>query len=688
MANADGTVMVDGSISFDGGVDSLKPTTIASQQNKNGLQRNQLAWLINGTVRDGGISPRAGWQPVCQVLTSAVLANILAGTAGYQGGFMYQPQGADPYLIFSFAGDIYKVDPQTKVVTNLSMAFNLHNPPTADHGYFEQGEQFLVIQAGDGKTLPLFWDGTTLRRSNGIIANPIAASFTVVLKNLTNPNVGSTISPTATYTGPLNPNFTPFVVPAIGANVTVTLASSFKGNVGDTFAAGNGNFQVVSFVNQDPKVSELPAALAMVYYMQRIWYVLPDQRSYTAGDIVGNTGSGTQAYNFTDSILKVTENPLAIGGDGFHLPSNAGTIRALSYNANVDASLGQGRLLIFTRKQVYALTVPITRTEWIAANSNTQPLQTVVQIANGAAGDRSIVRQNGDVYYQSLEPGVRSLIAATRFFDQPGNTPISSPENRIIQFDDRSLLSFGSGIEFDNRLFETALPKRVPQGVVHGAVMPLDFTPLSEPASTQPPVWEGHYEGLDFLQMFTGDFGGLQRAFAFVVSRTDGSIWLWELTQGSLTENGDNRITWQIEFPAFTWGQEFDLKRLTGGEIWIDRMSGRVDFQIDYRQDGSACWNKWFAWDECSARNCNENIPPNCVPQVYPYPAATAQGLGYRQTRGLPKPPVNCDKQMRRPSDTAHQFQPRLTIHGSCRVRGIFLHATKVDRKTYADLPC
>jgi hypothetical protein len=290
MANADGTVMVDGSISFDGGVDSLKPTTIASQQNKNGLQRNQLAWLINGTVRDGGISPRAGWQPVCQVLTAAVLANILAGTAGYQGGFMYQPQGADPYLIFSFAGDIYKVDPQTKVVTNLSMAFNLHNPPTADHGYFEQGEQFLIIQAGDGKTLPLFWDGTTLRRSNGIIANPIAASFTVVLKNLTNPNVGSTISPTATYTGPLNPNFTPFVVPAIGANVTVTLASSFKGNVGDTFAAGNGNFQVVSFVNQDPKVSELPAALAMVYYMQRIWYVLPDQRSYTAGDIVGNTG--------------------------------------------------------------------------------------------------------------------------------------------------------------------------------------------------------------------------------------------------------------------------------------------------------------------------------------------------------------------------------------------------------------
>jgi hypothetical protein len=105
----------------------------------------------------------------------------------------------------------------------------------------------------------------------------------------------------------------------------------------------------------------------MVYYQGRIWYA--QGRIYTAGDIVGGP-SGTLANQFKDSILKVTENPLALGGDGFAVPSTAGDIRALSYSANLDTSLGQGPLYIFTRRQVYQLSVPVTRADWIAATSN------------------------------------------------------------------------------------------------------------------------------------------------------------------------------------------------------------------------------------------------------------------------------------------------------------------------------
>ena len=47
--------ITDGSLSFSSGVDSIKVTTIASARNPQGLGRDQLAWLINGTVRDGGI---------------------------------------------------------------------------------------------------------------------------------------------------------------------------------------------------------------------------------------------------------------------------------------------------------------------------------------------------------------------------------------------------------------------------------------------------------------------------------------------------------------------------------------------------------------------------------------------------------------------------------------------------------
>ncbi len=237
-------------------------------------------------------------------------------------------------------------------------------------------------------------------------------------------------------------------------------------------------------------------------------------------------------------------------------------------------------------------------------------------------------------------------------------------------------------------MLQTALPERVSQGVIHKAVLPLDFTPLNTPGSTDSAVWEGHYEGLDHLQMFTGDYGGLQRAFTLVVSKVDGGIWLWEMSNGSLTEDQDKRINWQIEFPAFNWTDDFSLKELVGGELWLDRLSGTVEFNLEYRPDGYSCYVPWVRWKLCSARDCEENIPPVCPPDAYPPVPVTPQGLGYRQTVGFPKPPSVCDKQMGRPSQIAHQIQCRLTITGSCRIRGIFLHATARSRELYSNLPC
>lgn len=699
MAGNGSPILTDGSLNFQGGVDSLKPTTVATQANPGGLARNELAWLINGSVRDGGIIPRAGWQPIYKILN---WTPALAATVGWQGGIMYEPLGENPYVICSLGGEIYKVDPNAGVAVNLSIQFNLHNPTNVDHAYFVQGEQFVVIQAGDGVTLPLFWDGTTLRRSNGLVPSGATSAYTLVSADnqpaWTVPVKGGTVKLTWT------------AIPPDGTTVQIRPHNS-KSSYGDyTVTSHTGNeltltkldFNTAAFtvpstqydlfkVNPNTtttQVSELPAGYAMDYFMQRIWYVFGDLRVLTAGDIAGSTASGTQKYNFTDSVLKVTENPLAIGGDGFRLPSNSGNIRALAHSKTTNASLGQGQLYIFTRKQVYGLNPPVTRADWISTTSTNAPLLTVVQMVNGAVGDRCIVAVHGDLYFQTILPAIASIINAVRYYGQPGDVPISAPENRILQFNNRELLSFATGIEFDNRMLQSALPKRLPQGVVHQAVLPLDFTPVSSPGSDEPPTWQGHYEGLDILQMFTGDFGGLQRAFAFVVSRTDGSVWLWELTQGSLTENGDNRITSQIEFPAFNWGDDFSLKNVQGGELWIDRLSGTVEFNLEYRPDGYACYIPWIQWKECSSRDCEENVPPTCLPPGYPPVPATLQGLGYRQTIGFPKPPVVCDKQMNRPSDICHQLQCRLTIRGSCRVRGFFLHATRHARELYSNVPC
>jgi hypothetical protein len=594
--NGTDTVITDGQFDWSGGVSSQRVSTIQSPAVPNGLARNQLSWLINGSVRDAGISPRWGWLD---------LGKVHPGAALFQGALLYEPDNANPYWLASIGGHIWKIDPDNATATvDLSAAFNLFNPSGIEQAFFVQGEEFAVIQAGDNATLPLFWDGALLRRSNGIVGN-------------TDPTQG-----------PIN---------------------------------------------------ELPPGTAMEYFMGRIWYA--QGRKYSAGDIVDGS-NGTSAYNFRDAVLKVTENPLAIGGDGFTVPSNAGNIRALKSSANLNTATGQGQLYVFTRKEVYALQVPVTRADWVNA---TEPFQTVVQEDNGSVNDVSVVAVNGDLFYQSLDPAIRTLIIAMRQFGQWANPPISANVNRVVKANDRALMHMASGIHFDERMYQTALPVRTSVGIVHNALAVLDFDPLAsfeEQLGEQAnfPVWEGVYQGLQFIRLGTADFGGRQRAFAFVLSEVDSTIHLWELTDYSQFEDSDKRITMIVEFPAFTWQLENRLKKLVAGELWIDRLYGETIFTAEYRPDGDTCWHLWNEWIECTARNSNEDFfNLNAYPPIN-------YGSSYRAMMALPLPQPEQAVATNRPTNVGYQMQVRLTIKGFCRIRGLVLHAELVEKKLYQSL--
>lgn len=627
---ANSTILIpDGTFDFVAGVDSSKVTTLQSELNPNGLRRNQLAWMNNASARGGSVRQRTGWQPLTKILDSG----------RWQGGYMYEPDGANPYLVCSISGHIYRVlleDPYT--VTDLSADFGLINPADAEMAWFVQGESYLVIQAGDfytdpakypagtlndygqtllynSSTLPLFWDGKTLRRSRGITS--------------------------------LTPG---------GAN----------------------------------GINELPAATCMDYYGNRIWYA--QARAYSAGDIVGGT-AGTVGNHYRDSILNVTENPLALNGDGFSVPTSSGNIRALKHSANLNAALGEGQLFIFTRKTIYTIQVPTSRYDWINAGNDgtaatsTMPLQTVVQLVNGSVGDRCVVAVNGDLFYVSFDPAIRSLITAVRYFQQWGNTPISQNESRAIDGSDRALMRFSSGIEFDNRLLMLALPVVADDGVnvVHSAILPLDFDLVTSLDEKKPPSWEGAYDGLQFVQLFKGDFGGLPRAFSVAISDIDGSFMVWELTAASRTENGDNRVTWAIETPAYTWataGLEYKLKNLKSGELWIDKISGTVEIDIYYRVDADPCWRRWLHTSVCAARNCAEQDP---VKVCYPEEPACE---GYRFTVVFPEPKFTCDVNGVRPTTIGYQFQCKVVLKGWARIRGLLLYAIPFNQPQFQGIAC
>ena len=591
-----GVRIVDGSTDFSYGCDSSRTPTIRSAENPNGLPRNGLSWLVNGTVRTSGILTRTGWQP---------LAVVDTGTGIYQGGFMYEPLNALPYLILSIGGRLLqvRVDSDNSVV---DMTGSFANPPNNPIHHFVQGDQFMVMQTGDNVTLPLFWDGTTLKRSNGITGN------------LTNPNI-----------------------------------------------------------------NQIPAAGPMVYYQQRLWY--GQGRHYSAGDIIGGP-SGTAPYQNRDSILSVTENPLVIGGDGFAIPTNAGNIRALAYPITLDQALGQGPLFVFTPTQIFAQSVPITRTDWISANSNNQPLQQVIMNGQGAVGDRCVVPVNGDLFYQDRLPSINSFNMSLRYFGQWGNRPISNNIIRALQFNDRSLMRTARGVYFDNRLYQSILPKQTGRGVVFQALAVLDTDPISTLKQDQLPAWEGIGQGLQILDMFTGDFGGLHRMFLVILSKIDNSIQVWESDIATRFDNGDNRTTMLIEWPAFDGSSQgsslFETKELDGATIWADKMFGTIDFTLTYRVDQSPCEYPWATWQKCFARDSCEDTAENIC-----YPLTTFRE-GYGIPMGMPKPKSVCQQGVKRPSTLGFSFQPVLRVKGWARIRGIELYMITRDLAPYQDLIC
>lgn len=603
--------LTDGQFSWTAGVNSDAPKTKRIEGViDDGVLQNQLAWLINGTNRGGGIMQRPAFEPV---VTGA------PWSGRYQGGMLYQPDYTNPILILGIGGRFYRVRVDTdNSVTDLSSVYGLTNHPDLTRFTFAQANMFGIIQAGDYNlavpTLPLFYDFGT------------------------------------------------------------------EGIRPETFRRSNG------FVGIGDPTNEIPPAGPMDFYGQRLWYAFG--RGYAAGDISGNQASGTAAYEYQDSVLRVTENPVAYSGDAFIVPTSAGNIRALAHGSNIDTTLGEGQLYIFTRRAVYACEAPLTRDDWSSADLDEMPIQKVALNKGGSYGDKCVVAVNGDLFFQSPPNGdIRSVQTAQRTFGQWGNVPLSINENRVLQFNDRSLLSYSSGIEFDNRLLQTSLPVEIEGvGVGFQTIIPLNFDTISTFEERKPPAWEGVWDfsgGPYILDLFEGDFGGRSRAFAVVYSLERSAIEVWEIRPDLRFENGDNRITRVIEFPAMAFGDPLALKELETGELWFDKILGTVDVEVFYRPDSYACWQKWHAVQLCAAKDCSEDSESPCDYPQEPWCEQSAVPVT------LPKPSYPlCSPQNARPLTLGYQFQVKLNIKGWCRVRAIVIKAIPKEKLSFEGLNC
>jgi hypothetical protein len=448
-------------------------------------------------------------------------------------------------------------------------------------------------------TLPVpgspFYAGQT---NDSIIATTIAGNIGQFV--VPTPGQSVTINIQAPYNGPLPQNV--FIngylyqVTAVNNNISnLVIATLLSGTVNPSpppaeLPNTTSPYVAGAIVQSSAAGAELPPGRMGAYGLGNNWVSLPGGYTFMAGDLVGSS-SGTKLYNFRDAVLKVTQNALIVGGGNFSVPNTGGQIQALVFVANLDVSLGQGPLEVFTDTSVYSCTVPILSTNWL---STTSPILTQSLIASGATAQDSTVISNSDVIFRS-PIGISSLILSRRDFNTWGNVPISQEVQQYLATDSQALLPYSRAADFDNRHLQTQNPVQGPLGVYHTGLVVTNYDPISSLRGKSPSIYDGLWQDLNVLKIITGKFSGVIRCFVFHYNITANTIEFWEILPTAATNAIP--ITTTIEFPVFDFGEKDPRSRewkfLEDGEIFMDQIDGQVQVQSFYRPDYSSEYQPW-----------------------------------------------------------------------------------------------
>jgi hypothetical protein len=439
-----------------------------------------------------------------------------------------------------------------------------------------------------------------------------------------------------------------------------------------------------------PAGTELPAGTVGQYINGRTIMALPDRRSYIASDLVYNTGSGTPSYQYRDSILKMTDNVAILGGASFGIPVTAGKINAIFAVAIPDTSLGQGPIQIGTRKGIFSATLPLDATQW---TTTAQPTQ-VVSLPHAGPLSDGVTIINGDAWYRAKD-GLRSYQVARRDFNTWVQTPLSFEMEKIISKDTPSLLvDHFSSIDFNNRLLSTVSPYRVPnRGIAHRGLMVIDFNNISSLTTRATPCYDGLWTGIPILQLVNGVFDDDERAFAFALDG-NGDICIYEiLSDDDLISDFDGTNDVSIEswiisnalfaLEGYTPPQvKLPLKKLICADLFIEEISGSVEFEVKFKTDQMQNWHDWKTFSICSdTETCS------------PAPCTTPRTLqpSYSTFKRLPEPQDDCNPVSKRLYRTGYQVQLREQWTGKAQMRKTLVWATPIPETLPScptDEPC
>lgn len=262
-------ILLDGFGSFEKGINSGEPALL--------LPKNQLSFAINVTVRGSYATHRPAYRKSNPRFPDTTVQSGVEH-AQFQGACYYQPDAAPQALLAQIGGRLFQFTPDgaTRDIDVLEVTIpGDPNPAAPQQAWLWQSEKWVIVQ--DGNSVPVFYDGTSSRRSDS----------TQVQLGVVD-GVG-------------------FIVPAVGAVATITLAVPYTGQIGQIFFIDGKSYQA-AYTPAAPNatVTELYDAVASHAIGEQ---VVINPNIYGVQAVVYNVGSspGTYAVGTLNLSLHLTQ---------------------------------------------------------------------------------------------------------------------------------------------------------------------------------------------------------------------------------------------------------------------------------------------------------------------------------------------------------------------------------------------
>jgi len=337
------------------------------------------------------------------------------------------------------------------------------------------------------------------------------------------------------------------------------------------------------------KGGRIPIGTHMQYAHGRIYLVpklvpgtdIDGRRFFLAGDKI--------LPSDTINVLWFTDDAYLSNGGAIILPVESGFIEGMGIVRASSSGTGYGSLVVFGRTGVSAFAVQASRQTWGEID-----FSSVLFFDSGTLSSRSILNVNSDLFYRDVN-GIRTIRqTATEAEGALSNKPISNEVSKMLSADTGEALPYVSFAMADNRMLITTQPVTVNNEQCFKGVISYDFASYYTSTESMPPVYDGVWTGLNFLEVLTARGESMDKWMYAFHKEADGGNRLFRLASedAAYLDAGNTSPVVRVYTHPMDFQSSQDVKEFKAAELWIEDLKGEAEITVYYRIYGYKLWNR------------------------------------------------------------------------------------------------